>query len=72
MINILLIDDNLGFRHLLKELLKESTLSLNIVEADNPIEGLSQFHKYERKFDFIISDFFLPIQNGNDFLEIVK
>jgi two-component SAPR family response regulator len=72
MINILIVEDNVGFRHLLRDLLQESNLKFNLVEVDNPIEGLTQFTKYKYNFDFIISDFFLPIQNGNDFLELVK
>ena len=72
MINILLVDDNLSFRHLFRELLSESSLKFKLVEANNPIEGLEQFKNYKYSFDFIICDFFLPIQNGNDFLEVVK
>jgi len=72
MINILLIEDNLGFRELLKELFRERSIKVNLIEAENPIEGLKKFSKYEHDFDFIICDYFLPVQNGNDFLEIVK
>lgn len=72
MIKILIVEDNPGFRHLLKEFLQESSLSFKLVEANNPIEGLDLFNKNDYNFDFVISDFFLPIQNGNDFLEVVK
>ena len=70
--NILLVEDNVGFRNLFKELLTESSLKYHLVEANNPLEGLDILRKYKYKFDYIICDFFLPIQNGNDFLEIVK
>lgn len=72
MVNILLLEDNEGFRHLLKELLKESQVPFNLVEVDNPLDGLNQFKKNNYNFDYIISDYFLPIQNGTDFLEVVK
>ncbi len=72
MTNILLVEDNLGFRDLFKEFLKESSMQVKLIEANNPIEGLQLLTKYKYNFDFIICDFFLPIQNGNDFLEIVK
>lgn len=72
MINILFVDDNLGFIHLFKELLVESSIRFNLVEASNPLEGLEQFIKYNYNFHYIICDFFLPIQNGTDFLDIVK
>lgn len=67
-----IIDDNSGFRDLLRELLGETKLLFNLVEADNPIEALELFKKFNHNFDFIVCDFFLPIQNGNDFLELVK
>ncbi len=72
MINILLVEDNQGFRELLKELFKERSIKANVVDAENPIEALKNFSKYEQDFDYIICDYFLPVQNGNDFLEIVK
>lgn len=72
MINILIVDDNSGIRELLKEHLRESSLRFNIVEAENPLEALNLFKKFNYDFDYIICDFFLPIQNGTDFLEVVK
>ena len=72
MLNILMIDDNAGFRELLREMLKESKIVFNLVEAKDPIEALEKFKKYNHNFDFVLCDFFLPIQNGNEFLEIVK
>jgi len=71
-ITILLVEDNSGFRELFKEFLKESSLQVKLIEAINPIEGLQILEKQKYNFDFIICDYFLPIQNGNDFLEIVK
>lgn len=72
MINILIVDDNSGIREVLKDLLKESSLRFNVVEAENPIDALNLFKKHNYDFDYIICDFFLPIQNGTDFLEVVK
>jgi CheY-like chemotaxis protein len=72
MLNILIIDDNAGFRHLLREMLSETKLHFNLAEASDPIEALEEFKKYNYNFDYVLCDFFLPIQNGNDFLEMVK
>jgi CheY-like chemotaxis protein len=72
MLNILIIDDNSGFIELLRELLGETKIVFNLVEANNPIEALEKFKKFNHNFDFILCDYYLPIQNGNDFLEIVK
>lgn len=72
MINILLIDDNLGFIEVFKEMLLESSMQFNLVEASNPIEGLEKLARHNYNFHFIICDFFLPIQNGTDLLDIVK
>lgn len=72
MINILIIDDNADFRELLRDLLREKNLTFNLVEANDPIEALEMFNKHNRNFDFVLCDFFLPIQNGHEFLEIVK
>ena len=67
-----MVEDNVGFRNLFKELLSESSLKFRLLEANNPMEGLELLKKHKYNFDYIICDFFLPIQNGNDFLEIVK
>lgn len=72
MINILFVEDNPGFRHLFKEMLNESSLEFNLVEAINPLQGLELYIKNNCNFDYVICDFFLPIQNGDDFLEVVK
>lgn len=72
MINILMIDDNTAYIYYFRELLKESSLKFNLVEASNPLEGLEKFNKFLYLFDYIICDYYLPIQNGQDFLEIVK
>lgn len=72
MLNILIIDDNAGFRELLREMLSETKLHFNLAEASDPIEALEEFKKYNYNFDYVLCDFFLPIQNGNDFLEMVK
>lgn len=72
MTNILLVEDNLGFRELIREHLVDSNLKVRLIEANNPIEGLQLLMKHKYNFEFIICDFFLPIQNGIDFLDIAK
>lgn len=67
---ILIVDDNAEFRGILKDLFKEGTSNYKFIESSNPIEALDTFHNKE--IDIVLCDFFLPVQNGNDFLEIVK
>ena len=71
MINILLIEDNIGYRELFRDLLSETSLKFNLIEADNPIQGLEKINSYHNDFQIVICDFFLPIQNGSDFIEVV-
>jgi len=72
MINILLIEDNVGYRELFKAHLGDTSLKYNLVEVDNPIDGLEKLCNYRGNFQIVICDFFLPIQNGSDLLEIVQ
>jgi CheY-like chemotaxis protein len=51
MTNILLVEDNIGFRELFREHLKERSLNVKLIEANDPIEGLQLLTKYKYNFD---------------------
>jgi DNA-binding NtrC family response regulator len=70
--NILLIDDNEEFRELFKISLEHAGIHKKLLEAKDPLEGLAIFNKNSQKIRIVISDFYMPVQNGNDFLEIIK
>ena len=53
MLKILLIDDNSGFRDLVKETLLESRLKFTLVEGVDPIDGLKQITKHQFHFDYL-------------------
>lgn len=67
---ILIVDDNKDFCSVFKELY--SGKKYKIIEAHNPLSALEHFNKNNFEIDIVVCDFYLPIQNGNDFLEIVK
>lgn len=67
---VLIVDDNAEFRGILKELFKEGTRNYKFIESSDPIDALSKLHN--KDVDIVLCDLFLPVQNGNDFLEIVK
>lgn len=70
---ILLVDDNEGFKYLLKTLFETNNCrDYKFIEAANPVEALNKYYQYNKKIDIVICDFFLPVQNGNELLEIIK
>lgn len=69
---ILLVDDNENFRIMLKEFIKMENNNFKFIESDNPLDALETFYMHDKEIDIVLCDFFMPVQNGNDFLEIVK
>lgn len=70
---ILLIDDNENFQYLIKDLLERNKSSqYRFITASNPMSGLDEYYKYREIIDLVLCDYFLPVQNGNDLLEIIK
>lgn len=69
---ILLIDDNADFRGILKDIFREEKRNYKFIESSNPIDALETFYKNDKNIDIVLCDFFLPVQNGNEFLEIIK
>lgn len=70
---ILLVDDNESFKVLIKTLFETNHCqNYQFIEADNPIDALDKFYKYGINIEIVLCDFFLPVQNGNELLEIIK
>jgi DNA-binding NtrC family response regulator len=70
--DLLLIDDNKDFREVFKITLANSGITRNIIEANGPIEGLEIFNRNRHKIQIVVCDFYMPIQNGTDVLDIIK
>jgi CheY-like chemotaxis protein len=70
--DILLIDDNPDFREVFMVSLEQAGIKRNVLEASNPIEALEVFNKNRHKIQIVICDFFMPVQNGNDLIVILK
>jgi DNA-binding NtrC family response regulator len=69
---ILLIEDNEDFRELFKISLEQAGIKRALLQASDPIGGLDVFIKNRHKIQIVISDFYMPVQNGNDILEMIK
>lgn len=67
--NILIIDDEEKFRHLLSRII--SLEGFNVLQAANISQGLKIFHQ-EKNIDVILTDVKLPDGNGIDLLEKIK
>lgn len=69
---VLLVEDDKDIRELIVESLPDSGFSLNIYEAENPMQGLDLLHEYKDRISTVVCDFYLPIQNDDDLCEIIK
>lgn len=70
---ILLVDDNENFQYLIKEFLERSKKNqYKFIVAANPMIGLDQYYKHKDVIDLVLCDYFMPVQNGSDLLEIIK
>ena len=65
---ILIVDDNKESRKMLTTFL--SRYGFTIVQADNGLEAMRQFHK--ERFDIIITDICMPGMNGNILTKQIK
>ncbi len=69
-IRILLIDDDIVDRLTITRALKQSSLTVEIVEARTASEGLEQARA--QNFDAILLDYYLPDQNGLEVLQKLR
>lgn len=68
---ILLIENNAMMRRLVRDMLVSFGVKLhNIIEADRVTEALQ--HVYTRRFDLVITDFFLGELDGGDFTRHIR
>ncbi|MEA3455861.1 MAG: response regulator [Campylobacterota bacterium] len=70
-LNVLVVDDDMINRMLLKALLKKNAKVSNISEAENGAEAL-EVTKREDNVDLILLDIMMPILNGIEFLKIFR
>ncbi|WP_087065784.1 putative bifunctional diguanylate cyclase/phosphodiesterase [Intestinibacillus massiliensis] len=67
--NILVVEDNMLNRSLLREILKPG---YDVVEAENGQEALARLHEYAGHFSLILLDIVMPVMDGYAFLAAVK
>jgi len=70
-LNVLIVDDDMINRMLLKALLKKNPKISNISEAENGAEALKITRKGDQ-IDLILLDIMMPILNGIEFLKIFR
>ena len=66
MADIAYIDDNMDCLEIVKTAFNELGLSLDIY--DDPV----QFYNTKKQYKLIISDFYMPDINGQDFIKLIK
>lgn len=69
---LLLIEDEDSIREIITDKLKAAGYHLRIHESADPMKALDLFHKNKERISFVICDYFLPIQNGDDLCQIIK
>ena len=70
-LNILVVDDDMINRMLLKALLKKNSRIGTIIEAENGSDALQEI-KNRDDIDLILLDIMMPILNGIEFLKIFR
>lgn len=66
---ILIVDDALSNRLIIKELLGDK---YDYVEASNGREAIAKIKEYQNSIDLVLLDLIMPIMDGFDTLEIIK
>ena len=66
---ILIVDDTLSNRRVLKELLGEQ---YDYIEASNGREAIAKIKEYQNSIDLVLLDLIMPIMDGFDTLEVIK
>ncbi|QOR62379.1 response regulator [Sulfurovum sp. ST-21] len=70
-LKVLVVDDDMINRMLLKTLLKKNTKVTEIIEAENGSDALNKM-KQEQGIDIILLDIMMPIVDGIEFLKIFR
>ncbi len=69
---LLFIEDEEEIRELIVERLQDDGFDGQIFEASDPVKGLDLFHHHKDEIAYVICDYYLPIQNGNDLCKMIK
>jgi putative two-component system response regulator len=70
-LNVLVVDDDMINRMLLKTLLKKNPKVVNIIEAENGSDALDKIKK-DSDINLILLDIMMPIVDGIEFLKIFR
>jgi putative two-component system response regulator len=70
-LNVLIVDDDMINRMLLKALLKKNSRVSNVIEAENGSDALDKAKEVD-SIDIILLDIMMPILNGVEFLKIFR
>ncbi|RLA71508.1 MAG: response regulator [Epsilonproteobacteria bacterium] len=70
-LNVLVVDDDMINRMLLKALLKKNARVSTVIEAENGSDALEKA-KNNKNIDIILLDVMMPILNGVEFLKIFR
>ena len=70
-LNVLVVDDDMINRMLLKTLLKKNAKVTNIIEAENGSDALDKMKK-DPSINLILLDIMMPIVDGIEFLKIFR
>lgn len=70
--SILILEDDSNILELLRSNIIDEIGEIQVFSASDPIEALAVFERNKLNIKYLICDYILPIQNGRDFVEIVK
>jgi signal transduction histidine kinase len=68
--NILVVDDNMGTRHLLSQLFKDA--GIGVKSAESVAQACQLLDQFDWKFDLVLSDISMPGESGFDLLRRIK
>ncbi|RUO26104.1 two-component system response regulator [Aliidiomarina minuta] len=68
-LRVLLVDDSMTSRHYLARVLRSLGVE-NISEAENGTDAIQ--HLESQQFDLIVTDYHMPVMNGQEFAETVR
>ena len=69
---VLFVEDEEDIRELVIERLRDSGFISDIYEAADPVKALELYHAHKGEISFLVCDYYLPIQNGNDLCQMIK
>jgi len=67
---ILIVEDDMASRFLIKTMLKECKRDIEVILVENGQEALRELE--EEMFNLVLLDLVMPVMNGKDFLREIK